>query len=66
MALHATFDDALVATHKPRMRLSRKQRRIAAQRQRDPHDLALIFWSIAMPACLLFWAAVAYGIHSAL
>ena len=32
---------------------------------RDPHDLAPLFWRIAIPACLLFWAAVAYGIHSA-
>ena len=31
---------------------------------RNHHDLAPLFWRIAIPACLLFWAAVAYGIHS--
>jgi len=55
MALHATFDNARHIA----------PRRTAATKQRGEHDLALIFWSIATPACLLFWAAVAYGIHSA-
>jgi hypothetical protein len=38
----------------------------ARMKGREAHDLAPIFWSIATPACLLFWALVAYGIHSAL
>jgi hypothetical protein len=41
----------------------RSSHALASHRRRDP---ALTFWSIAIPACLMFWAAVAYGIHSAL
>lgn len=58
MALHATFDYAQAA-----LRSTPKRR--TAKKAREAHDLTLIFWSIATPACLLFWAAVAYGIHSA-
>ena len=54
MALHATFDARPAVS-----------RRVAVRRHRAEHDLTLMFWSIATPACLLFWAAVAYGIHSA-
>jgi hypothetical protein len=32
----------------------------------NPYDLAPQFWRIAIPACLLFWAAIAYAIHSAI
>jgi hypothetical protein len=57
MALHATFDAAHFASRSVAS---------ASHTRREPHDLAPIFWSIAFPACLAFWAAVAYGIHSAL
>jgi hypothetical protein len=33
------------------------------RRHRGRHDVAL-FWLVAISACLIFWAAVAYGIHS--
>ena len=56
MALHATFENIAHAHRAPRG---------TSRKPRSEHDLALIFWSIATPACLLFWAAVAYGIHSA-
>jgi hypothetical protein len=36
-----------------------------AEHRRESHDLTRPFWLIAIPVCLLFWAAVAYGIHSA-
>jgi len=53
MALHAAFDTAHIATRNKR-------------REAEAHDLAPKFWTFAIPACLLFWAVVAYGIHSAL
>ena len=55
MALQAVFDARSIAS-----------RRVAMRRERREHDLAPLFWGIATPVCLLFWAAVAYGIHSAL
>jgi len=57
MALHPTIG----------LRLSTRiiEHRHITERRRDPHDLAPLVWRIAIPACLLFWAAVAYGIHSA-
>ena len=32
--------------------------------RRSPDNSAAWFWRIAIPACLLFWAAVGYGIYS--
>lgn len=44
---------------------SKSRRKPLLDRAQSEHDLAPRFWSIALPACLLFWAALAYGIHSA-
>lgn len=62
MALHATFASH-IALHKGRV-FPNRGRSTTPSKQRETHDLALGFWSLAMPACLLFWAAVAYAIHS--
>lgn len=58
MALHATFDQAHLASRQTASRAS------TSQKPRGEHDLALKFWAIATPACLAFWAAVAWGLHS--
>jgi hypothetical protein len=33
---------------------------------RGPPDFLRRFWSLAIPACLLFWVALAYAISSAM
>lgn len=46
-------------------------RTTADAHQRDADErvataLARTFWGLAVPVCLLFWAAIAYFVHSAL
>lgn len=64
MALHTTFEGAYPRPQRGRVFPSRG--RVLPFEAREAHDLAPMFWSIAFPASLLLWAAIAYGIHSAL
>jgi len=64
MALHAIFEGPYMRPH--RGRVIRGRARAIPYKACERHDLAPMFWSIAFPASLVLWAAIAYGIHSAL
>ncbi len=56
MTLHTAY-----GVHASSFRASRR----LPSRHPARHDLTVLFWSIAIPVCLAFWAAVIYGIRSA-
>jgi len=50
----------------PHLQRGLMYRRLRMQRSEVLHqrDVAKIFWRVTIPALLVFWVAVAYGIYS--
>ena len=62
MAITYTFD---IAPHLRRVQ-SLRARRNARWHWLHRHDGRAEFWRLAVPACLLFWGFVVYGVYEIL